>query len=268
MLKKLGLTALVAVIGLGLISYTKAGRKAGSLVEYAWTKVVGKADQAVPLEWEIDRLGNEIEKLKGDISGSYKQLAKEIVEVDRISKDIKGTEKALTSRLDELKVMKKDLDSGATVLVYGGREFKADRVREKFSADWQSYKNAEGTLASKKKLLEKRQEFVENAEAKIKNMTSMQDQLRTKLAQLKADLEAVKLAQAQSPVQVDDSRLADIKTDMGNLESRLAELKKETELQGQFANDPIPVGAKVEQAKAEEEFDSRFGPKEKVAKEK
>jgi len=109
---------------------------------------------------------------------------------------------------------------------------------------------------------------MEATQSKIEKMGAVQEQLRGKVISLKAELEKVRLAETMSPVQVDDSRLADIKADIANLERRIKEKSVRLELEQKFGpQKEVPISEKIDQSKAEEEFNARFGNKEKVAAE-
>src|SRR4051794_28388953 len=82
MFKKLGLTALVAVIGLGVLSRTEVGHWAFSHLRLASNEAGLSIKNLVSVETEIKRIDSEINELRSDISASYKPLAREMVEVD------------------------------------------------------------------------------------------------------------------------------------------------------------------------------------------
>jgi hypothetical protein len=268
MFKKIGLAALVAVIGLGLVSRTEVGRWAWSHVRLASSEAASGIKSMASIEYEIKRLDKEIDELKSDISGSYKPLAREMVEVEQLKKDIVASEKDLTAREGVVKTAKRDVDT--LKLKYGaGAEAKVERASQEFTAAWKSFEVAERNLQTKKDVLQRKEELVEQAKEKIKAMVDRQSMLKTKLAGLRTNLEAVRVAQMKSPVKVEDGRLAGIEKDMEAVENRIKEMNTELNLKEKFATGTVSVEDKVERAKAEEEFEARFGgQKADVAKDK
>jgi hypothetical protein len=257
MMKKIGLTALVAVIGLGLLSRTDVGRWAFSHLRLAGSDAAAAVRSMVSLETEIKRIDHEIDELKSDISASYPPLAREMVEVETLKKDVTASEKDVAARESVVKSLKVKLEDSSS-----------DKATAEFTAAWKSFQIAERNLSTKKEVLQRKEELVEQSKEKIKAMVNKQGLLKVKLAGMRADLEKVRVAQVESNVKVDDSRLAGIEKDMQAVEKRISEMNTELSLKEKFNNGAESVEAKVEQAKALEEFDSRFGPKAKVVKEK
>jgi len=258
MLKKLGLTALVAVIGLGLLSRTDVGRWAWSHVRLAGSEARDTLRNMVSLETEIKRLDKEIDELKSDISGSYKPLAREMVEVEQLKKEIANAEKDVSARKTVAFESKQALDNVKTKFGVGA-DAKVARLSGDFTTAWESFKVAERSLNTKKEVLQTKEQLVEQTKEKIKAMVDRQGMLKTKLSELRTNLEAVRVAQMKSPIKVEDGRLAGIEKDMEAVSKRIQEMNTELSLKEKFANGTVSVEDKVERAKAEEEFEARFG---------
>jgi len=249
---KVGLGALAVVTGLAvaLFGFTKAG----GLAEVAWNKLCGVANSAVPIETELDRIELQVKAITDDIKASNSAVIKEEVATERLRIEVAGTKDALDKRLEELTKMNAALESGETFVKIGSQNFPVEKVRAKFSQDWASFKSAKAALEAKEKLIEQKQKQLDTAKARIDEMKAQQDQLRTTVAKMRADLEAAKLAQAQSPVQVDESRLAEIKKSSAEVQDRINVLVREAELQGQPAVAEPTVEDALKNAKAEDEF--------------
>jgi chromosome segregation ATPase len=267
MFKKIGLTALIAVIGLGLLSRTDVGRWAWSHVRLASSEARSTIQSMVSLETEIKRIDKEIDELKSDISGSYKPLAREMVEVEQLKKQIAQDEKDVSARQGVVKASKVELDKVRS-LVGIGSDAKVDTAQQTFTAAWKSFEAAERNLSTKKDVLQRKEELVEQAKAKIKAMVDRQSMLKIKLSGMQTDLEKVRVAQMKSPVKLEDGRLAGIEKDMEAVEKRIKEMSTELSLKEKFADGTLSIEDKVERTKAEEEFDARFGKPEDVVKQK
>lgn len=270
MCKKLCVTTLAVVIGLGLLSQTKVGRHIFSLGGLTWNKVANTVGDSVPLDVEIARINHEIDNLTSDISRSLNVLAQQRVDVEMLKTKVADLEKQTAKDLDKTRTLKALLDRAgdSKTVSYQGEDYKVSKVREQFAGSWDIYKSRETTLENHKQILSQKQQLMEATQAKIEKMGAMQEQLRGKLLSLKAELEKVRLAETISPVQVDDSRLADIKADIANLEKRIKEKSVRLELEQKFGpQKELPISEKIDQSKAEEEFNARFG-KDKVVADK
>jgi chromosome segregation ATPase len=265
MFKKVGIAALIAVIGLGLVSRTEVGRWAWSHIRLASGDVRDGIKSMVSIETEIKRLDKEIDELKNEVAASYKPLAREMVEVEQLKKDIVVAEKDVAARESVVKTARRDLDTVKTQVGVGA-DAKVEKLSADFTMAWKSFEVAERNLKTKKDVLQRKEELVEQAKDKIKAMVDRQGMLKTKLAGLRTNLEAVRVAQMKSPVKVEDGRLAGIEKDMEAVEARIKEMSTELSLKEKFATGQVTVEDKVERAKAEEEFDARFGKSEDVVR--
>src|SRR5207244_1100051 len=87
-------------------------------------------------------------------SGMIRPIAEHMATIKRLKKEIQQREEALNEQRSTLLIMTKDLEGGPKVLVYGGEEYSADRVRQKLQDDFDSFKRLEANLKSRQRLLE------------------------------------------------------------------------------------------------------------------
>jgi chromosome segregation ATPase len=244
MFKKIGITALVLVIALALLGRTGPGRYLWSWVTLGWDNVTSTFKSQVAPETEIKRIKGEIGRLEGDIKRNYSKVARAEAEAEVFAETVKTTKANLDGKVKYLARLDKEGDDAV------------------FAKEWDTYKIAEATLASQEKLLKQKQELVRAANAKLRAMEAERDQLKTRVADLETKLEELRLAQTQCPVQVDDSRLGEIKTALNEVDLQIKVMKKEVEFQSRFASEePTKVEVKVKGAQAREEFRAKFGDK-------
>jgi chromosome segregation ATPase len=267
MCKKIGIATVAVVLGLALLGFTKAGHKLFSHCELAFTKAGVGVNNMVDLDWEIDRINQEISKLTDDVRKNFSVVASEEVAIERTRREVASIKTNLEKQKEGILLMKAKLESGADTVSIAGHDFPAARVHEKLSQDWEAFKSAEAALKAKEKLVEQKQALVDTANAKIVAMKAQQDKLRTDVARMKAELEEARLAQTQSEVQIDDSRLAGIKSSMADVQDQISKMKKEAELQGHFSTRQVNVDEAVNSVNALNEIEQRFGGK-KVAADK
>jgi chromosome segregation ATPase len=162
--------------------------------------------------------------------------------------------------------MTADLETGSEFLVYGGRSYSRDRLQTKLTADLASYRRCQEELSSREQLLEAKERSLEATREQLATMRDQKRELEVQIAQLEAELKTVRLAQSRCKFQLDDSRLAEIKASLADVRNRLKVEAKTAELQGEFANDAIPVERKQQSAdEVIREVHNYFGNNGKVA---
>jgi chromosome segregation ATPase len=237
MLRKLGLAAL-GLFGLMIVlNNTNLGSYAGT----AWSKMRASAGKQVPIEFEIDRIRNQVAQLVPDMKKNLTAIAEEMVAVENLREEIAQTRVKLEEKKQHILAVTDDLEGGASFLTYGGRSYPRERVEQQLAADLVSYKRCEAELHSREQLLEAKEKSLDAARQQLAEMRDQKRELEVQIAQLEAELKTVRLAQTRTKFQLDDSRLADIKASLADVRNRLKVEKTNAELQGEFANDVIAI---------------------------
>jgi peptidoglycan hydrolase CwlO-like protein len=241
MCKKIFMGAVLAAVGLFVLNVAGLSSYSGTV----FSKVRTSLKKQVPLEFEIERLHNQVNQLMPDMKLQFSSLAEEMVAVDNLREDIADTRSNLQRQKDNMNTMLKDLESGAQTISYGGKAYPASRVRTLVSRDLASYKRCAAELKSKEQLLEAKEKSLDASREKLASMRSQKDELEVQLAQIEAELKTVRLAQTRTKCEIDDSALAQCKATLAEIKTRLRVEKTATELHGEFANDTIAVEKKT-----------------------
>jgi hypothetical protein len=261
MCKKIGIVALAVVAGLFLLNKTNLG----SYTRTAWNKIKCGAKDQVPLEFEIERVKNEISQLVPDMRDQLKLIAQETVAVENLRDDIKVTRNNLTEQKKRILAMKKDLESGAKTVKYNGTEVSASRVSESLARNWDLYKKAEKNLDTREKLLETRENGLAAAREQLSTIRATKEELELQVAQMELDLKTQRIAATKSTIQFDDSRLSRIKDSIASIRNRLRVNEVEQALEGQFGKDlDVPVEKKVQTTELLKDIDNHFGKDDAV----
>src|SRR3954453_1069268 len=101
MLKKLVFVAAAVVAGLFVLNTTNLGSYAST----AWKKVRASCSKQVPLEFEIERVRNEIAKLSPDMKDHLRAIAEETVKVDNLRDEIASTRTQLAEQKKKILAM-------------------------------------------------------------------------------------------------------------------------------------------------------------------
>jgi len=268
MIKKLVFVAVAVVAGLFLLNTTNLGSYAST----AWKKVRASCSKQVPLEFEIERVRNEIAHLGPDMKDHLRAIADETVKVENLREEIASTRTQLVKQKENILAMRKDVDEskGKKTIWYGEREFPVSRVKDKLTRDFASYQHCEEALKNKERLLESKGAALSTAKEQLTSMRSRKEELEVEVARLESDLKNLRLAQTRSNFQLDDTRLARINQSLASIRDRLKADNIVQDQEGKFANDlEIQVEKKVKTAEVLKQIDDYFGKeKNDVAVEK
>ena len=241
MFKKLVIAGLAVAAGLFVLRSTHLGAYART----AWGKVKTSAQKQVPLEFQLDTLRNEAAHLIPDMRKNISAIATETVAVQQLREDIVVVQTNLDKQHDKVRVMKEDLKSGATHVVYDGRKYSADRVRDRLARDLDGCKRCSDELKAKEKLLQAREQALEAEKEKLASVRLQKEQIDVQIAQLEAEVKAMRVVQTKSTFQLDDSRLARIKAGIADIRSQMRVEQTENEFLAAFDNSDIPVEKKA-----------------------
>jgi hypothetical protein len=234
MMKKIGIAALLVAVGVFAWNKTNAG----SYIHTLWDKCKTKASKQVSLEFEVERIRKDIDRLIPDMKKNLGVLAQEMVAVENLREEIASTRVNLDKQKVRLREMKQALESDVTPVVFNGRTYTAPRLREVLVTDLASCQRVEEALNHKERLLEAKERAVESAKEQLATIRAQKQELEVQLAQLEAEIKTVRIAQAKSKIQLDDSRLAQVKNSLAEVRNRLRVEVRELELNGQFATEP------------------------------
>lgn len=239
MLKKLGITALLVAAGIFVASKTKVG----SYAEALWDKCKSKAVKQVSMDFEIERIRKDIDRLIPDMRKNLNTLAVEMVAVENLRDDIGKIRGEVEKQKINLRAMNETVREAAnrdvpvTPVVFNGTSYSLTRLQERLASDLAACKRCEESLKHKESLLEAKERAVDAAKEQLATIRAQKAELEVALAQLEAEVKTLRVAQAKSKIILDDSRLAQVKDSMNQLRNRLKVEVREAELVGTFVNE-------------------------------
>ncbi len=213
--------ALLAGIGICLVSAVFFGRDAFSYFRTTAGRVKDTVRGSVPLDFEIDRARRMVKELVPDIRKNMHVIAKEEVEVEQLRKQIATTESRLGKERAELVRLKDDLGAGNSVYHYAGRSYTATQVKCDLANRFERFKTTDATLASLKDIEQARVRSLAAAREKLEGMLAAKRKLEVDVEHLEARLKMVEAAQTTSDYAFDDSRLSRVKELITDLRTRL-----------------------------------------------
>lgn len=242
MCRKIGYLAVAGMVAIAILTFTRAG----SYSRTVWTQVKTSAQNQIPVEFEIERLKQEVTQLIPDMKKNRSLVAEEMVAVENLRQEIGTTRANLDKQKNDLVALAKDVENGEAQVTLNNRTYTAERIKEKLARDLAGYKRSLAELKAREQLLDAKERALDVAKEQLAAMMDQKRELEVQIAQLEAEIKTVRLAQTKSQFTLDDSRLSEIKRTIAELRNRLKVEITELELEGQYSVDPT---VKPEKAK-------------------
>ncbi len=176
---------------------------------------------AVPVEFELGRARQMIKDLDPEIHRNMHVIAKEEVEVAHLRDQLAVAEKNLVKNKADIERLTADLSRGDSNFVYAGKSYTDKQVETDLSRRFEQYKVKEATLGKLTQVLAARERGLVAGREKLKAMQAAKGQLEVDVANLDARLEMVKVAQATSEFNFDDSALSRTKDLVSGISARI-----------------------------------------------
>ena len=258
MIKK-ALVGGLAAAGLGAFVF---GTSAFSYLHTGVSEVRNAVRAEVPLDFEIARARNEIEKIAPEIEQCMHVIAEQQYDIEQREAEIARREGDIAKQKDAILALRSDLDSGKDAFVYASRRFSAEDVRQDLARRFDRFKVAEETLSRDKQVVAAHRKALAANEEKLDNWLAVKKELAVKVENLEARLAAVQASEAVSDIRIDDSQLARAKALIQDLDKKIGTRETLLSNEGRFTGG-IPVEADREEKRAvenvEEQVDAYFG---------
>lgn len=247
-----------------LVAATVGGLALGTEVfSYARTGVVSARDRIrseVPIEFEIDRARQEVERLLPEVRKSVHLIAEEQVEVAQLEKSIARREATLAEQEEAILSLTADLKTSDTRFVYAGRKYNRNDVEKDLAERFNRFKVAEDTLKQEQQVLAAKQKALEANRRTLEEMLSQRKSLEVELERLEARLRTIDARKQVHGLEVDDSHLRRVQSLIATIEKRLdvedAVLAAEGDLHGLI---PVEQHAQEETGDIARRIEEYFG---------
>ena len=199
----------------------------------------------VPIEFEVERAREMVEKLVPDIRDCMHVIAEQQVDIEYRAAEIASKENGMVRQRSNILTLRGDLDSGNSTFEYASRRYSCDDVKRDLALRFERYKTAEDSLRRDRQIVAAHQKSLIANEQKLDALLVSKQELEVKIEQLEARLKTVRAAEAASTLEFDDSRLARAKKLIRELNKQLDVKEKELDTHGKFTG-LIPVDAQPE----------------------
>ncbi len=200
--------------------YLVFGTSAPSYVRTAFHKVRHNAKDAVPVQFEIDRAREEIERLEPAIKECLETAVRTEVEVEHLDKEIVIVKGNLAQEEKKLLALRDDLKSGTFRLTTGSTA-SADEAKVQLARRLDHYRNVKQILAQKEATVDAKRKIMESARQQLITMRSQKEELRTKLQGIEAQLKLIEAKKQTNEFNIDDSALSRAQQTVNDLERRV-----------------------------------------------
>ncbi len=197
------------------------GRGSLSYISTAVSEVRNGAKDMVPVEYELKRARRMIAQLEPVIGENRGKIVREEIDVARLERQVERNEQLLAKYKGEILRLRDDLESGSTQYVYSGRTYSASQVKADLANRFKHYKTLEATTAKLQKIVDIRMNKLTAARQKVAEMEIAKRQLEVDVENLEARLEMIRVAEAASEFNFDNSELARTREVVNDITTRL-----------------------------------------------
>jgi chromosome segregation ATPase len=220
----------VMVFGKDAVSYCRTG----------YTSVRSAVRSEVPLEFEIERARQETQQLVPEIKKSLHVIAREQVEVAHLAANIERKAAALGNQEEAILSLSSDLKSEKVQFVYAGSKYSKKELEKDLTQRFNRFKVAEDTLKKERELLDAKEQALSSHRETLEGMLSQKKDLEVSLERLQARLRTLEARKTVASLSIDDSKLAQVKSLISEIDSRLDVEDAVLNAEGNFS-DLIPV---------------------------
>lgn len=213
--------ALFLVVGLGITTVVLFGRDACSYVGTTYHRVTNSVQEAVPVEFQIERARQMVRDLEPEIRHSMHVIAKEEVGLEQLNQQIDASEQKTEKDKSDILRLQADLGKNKDIYRYASRTYSADEVKQDLSRRFNRFKVADDTLSSMREMRDAREKNLDAAQQKLAALVNARRKLEVDVQNLEAKRKLVEVAQASSEFVFDDSQLARAKELINDIRTRL-----------------------------------------------
>lgn len=232
-----------ALLGVGLallIPILIFGRDAGSYVKTAGESVRKAVKNEVPPEFEVQRIKDMVDQLAPEIRQCMHVIAEQQVDIEHLNEQIVAREDGLADQEKILLSMTHDVDSGVKNITYANHTYTNEEVQRDLSHRFEKFKVAKEALERDRKILKARDKALKSNQRKLDEMLTQKQDLEVKVAELDARLQSIQAQSTISELNFDDSKLAQTKQAIRELNKTLDVRERMLDVEAKFV-DLIPT---------------------------
>ncbi|MEM9940683.1 MAG: hypothetical protein AAF939_03760 [Planctomycetota bacterium] len=259
MCKKLTL----GVLGFALLGGLLFGGKVIPYAQTAFRNVRAKAQESVPVQYQIDAAKIQLEKIGPEIKDMVWQIAKEKAAIKKLGSDLKKDQGHLEASYAEMMTLREHVQSGDKFYVAtNGRAYNKSRVEEDLRHRFELYQTAEKTIQKKAEILEIRQKSLNSAFAKLDQAKAQKRELEVQIENLSARNRMNEVVATASQINIDNSELSATREMLEDIDALVSAKEELLNIAPKYYGQ-IPVNAETTQHDTDilSEIDAYFDTK-------
>ena len=251
----------LAVVGSVIAGTVLFGREVGSYFRSSARAARHAVRDNIPLEFELRRARDLLDDILPEMQANVRLIAQQEVEIDAAKGDTAAGQKSLAEESMRIQKLRESLGSSQTSFTFGEITYTREQLKQELARRFERYREAESTLAAKRKLLEERQRSLAAAEQQL-------EQMRERKATLESQVEALagqyRLVQAASSacgneaMQIDGGKLAQAEKLVAEIRQQLNVAEHVLAREAKFTQ-PIQIDV-VDEQDLLSKVDQHFGP--------
>ncbi len=250
--------SVVGLAALSALGFFVFGKDVYSYVSSSGRIIQNSLQESVPFEFQIKRARLLLEDLVPQMHANIKLIAHEEVEIATLEKELSRENESVDGERSRIQALRASLDEQKVSYNFKGRDYSRDQVVEELGRRFEHFRTAEFLLSSKVKLLENRNRSLDAARKKLDKMRVARLELAAQIEALEGQFRLVQAESATSDMDLDDSKLSQLNSLLGDLRTRLAVAQRVLAHESRFVEN-IPVDT-VEEQPLLESIDAHFEP--------
>jgi len=243
--------------GLGALALTLLfGHRAPSYVKTAFHKVRHDARHAVPMEFEIQRVRDAVERLDPAMLDNHENIVRTQVDLEELEREIVASRDNLGREKREMLALADRVKAGEYRV--GSNTYTAEEVKADLARRFDRYSYAKKTIDQKEQILKSRKQAVAAAREQLVKMAAQKQILLARIEAMEAKVKQVEATRAGDEFNFDDGPLAHARRDVGELEKRVEVMSRIASERGIITDKAVPVTVEPNRDVVKE-IDSEFG---------
>lgn len=225
---------------LGVAGWIVVGSELGSYLRSGAHAMRTAFKSSVPVDFQLKRARDLLDDIGPEMQANIRVVAQQEVELDNLKSDIAAGQRVLAEEQTRVQKLRQCLATTQTSFTFGGLDFSREQLKEELSRSFDRYREAENTLAAKRRLLDVRQKAMLASAQTLEKIRTQKANLENQIVALEAQNRMIQVAAGGTQVALDTSKLA-------RAEKVLAEARKQLDVservlahEAKFTR-PIPI---------------------------
>ena len=198
------------------------GSELTSMIQTSARSIQESARESVPVEFELQRAKDKVNKILPDLQSQVRMIAEEEVAITALTQEVQQDEQRLLAEESKLADLRDEMRTTQVSFEINSRNLDRQQLAEHLKSRFDHFKQGQNSLNSKQRLLDKRKDGLNAALIMLNQMRTRQSELKLKVESLAAQHRLIKASQIQTGTLADNSQLSQADQLLSQLETRLA----------------------------------------------